>query len=90
MTERETIFDAIDRERLRQETLKAEGKFRYTLADPQMGAFERIACLTEELGEVARASLGEARLAEDGGDVTEELVQLAACCVAWLESRSDR
>lgn len=39
----------------------------------------RLAILVEEVGEIAAALQGE-------GDVQEELVQLAAVCVRWLES----
>lgn len=38
----------------------------------------RLAILVEEVGEIAQALQGE-------GDLQEELVQLAAVCVRWLE-----
>jgi hypothetical protein len=86
--ETQRIFDAITRERLRQDTLKAEGKFRFTLADrPGLSETEKLACLTEELGEVSRAVLGDLRLAETHSEVRKELIELAACVVAWLESK---
>lgn len=37
-----------------------------------------LAVLVEELGEIGRALQGE-------GDLDEELIQLAAVCVRWLE-----
>lgn len=39
---------------------------------------EMLAVLVEELGEIGRALQGE-------GDLDEELIQLAAVCVRWLE-----
>ena len=38
----------------------------------------RLAVLVEEVGEIASALQGD-------GDLQEELVQLASCCVRWLE-----
>ena len=39
---------------------------------------EMLAVLVEEIGEVGRALQGE-------GDLTEELIQMAAECIRWLE-----
>lgn len=39
---------------------------------------EYLAVLVEEIGEVASALQGD-------GDLKEELVQVASCCVRWLE-----
>jgi NTP pyrophosphatase (non-canonical NTP hydrolase) len=39
---------------------------------------DRLAVLVEEVGEIAAAIQGD-------GDLAEELVQLAAVCVRWLE-----
>jgi NTP pyrophosphatase (non-canonical NTP hydrolase) len=39
----------------------------------------RLAILVEEVGEIAAALQGE-------GDLEEELIQLAAVCVRWMES----
>ena len=70
------IFDEINAERDRQERI-LNGR---TCANPDVGDFERVAVLTEEVGEVARAildcDLAQTRL---------ELVQVAAVAVAWLE-----
>jgi NTP pyrophosphatase (non-canonical NTP hydrolase) len=38
----------------------------------------RLAILVEEVGEVAAALQGD-------GNLEEELIQIAACCVRWLE-----
>jgi NTP pyrophosphatase (non-canonical NTP hydrolase) len=82
---RDAIHALIDAERARQERLKAEGKLRATCLDPIDEAV-KLAALTEEVGEVARAVLGRSAWSRDGGDLTAELVQVAAVCVAWLES----
>lgn len=93
----EDAVRAIVAERRRQDKLKSEGRFRYTCADQEMGNHERHTCLSEEVGEVAEAILTLDGLAcararglkvGDEGDVQlrEELVQVAAICLAWLES----
>lgn len=50
---------------------------------------ERLACLCEELGEVARLVLARESLVSDGdaADVVlrDELSQVAALAVAWME-----
>ena len=46
----------------------------------KLGQLKRNAILGEEVGEVARAILER-----DKENLREELVQVAACCVAWLE-----
>lgn len=77
---RGAIFRDITKERQRQERLKAEGKFKYTCADAEMNAFDFLAVLGEEFGEVARA-INE----RDPVNMRDEIIQVAACCVAWLE-----
>ena len=81
-------LDAVLVERERQETLKAEGRFRYTCADVEMSDGERMCVLVEEVGEAARAVLEQRRLANDshGKDLRAELVQVAAVAVAWIEA----
>jgi len=80
------------RERHRQDDLKAEGRFRFTCADDGMSNTERLACLVEEVGEVAQEVLTQKgrRLARDteGSEeaLRKEITQVAAICVAWLES----
>jgi NTP pyrophosphatase (non-canonical NTP hydrolase) len=84
-----SVLDAVLNERDRQDALKAAGKFLYTCADPQMLSAEKCLVLTEECGEVARAVLNLHHFSRDyGADlgrVREELVQVAAVAVAWLE-----
>lgn len=79
MTATEHVLDEVARERLRQETLKAEGRFRHTCADRGMDDGEKLACLAEEVGEVAQAVLSNRMLTSDGGgDLRTELIHVAA------------
>lgn len=87
MSATEHVLNEVGRERLRQETLKAEGRFRYTCADSRMDDGEKLACLAEEFGEVAKAMLHNRMLVSDGGgDLRTELIHVAAVAVAWAES----
>jgi NTP pyrophosphatase (non-canonical NTP hydrolase) len=68
---------AIRVERMRQERLKAAGKFAATPAD-DIPDTDKLPMLVEEVGEVARAIC-------DGVGRYAELVQVAALALAWLE-----
>lgn len=85
---RPDLYEAIDDERFRQEQLKAAGRFLYTCADDGMEHVGRLAVLMEEVGEVARAVLELARLANDahGKNLRKELIQVAAVVHAWLSA----
>jgi NTP pyrophosphatase (non-canonical NTP hydrolase) len=75
------IFNSIRAERISQELLRAKGKFSHTLAtEPSMSNSYAVTVLTEELGEIARAVQDR-----NEANLREELIQLASCCVAWLE-----
>lgn len=82
----------ITRERERQEELKTAGRFQFTCADAGLTLAEKLACLMEELGEVAQEVLTQEgrRLARDTTGTPEglrkELVQVAAVALAWLEA----
>ena len=76
---RQDVLAEVGRERSRQEQLKAKGKFTYTCADAEMTDGQRLAVLVEEVGEVARAM-------NDGKGLREELIQVAAVAVAWVEA----
>lgn len=77
----EYIFDDIAAERGRQDRLRDMGKFDWTLADVEcFTPMAGVAPLGEEFGEVCRAILEKNPVG-----LREELVQLAACCVAWIE-----
>ena len=79
--ERGDAVMAILRERMRQEQLRAEGRFAHTAADPEMSDTAFLAVLMEEVGEVARAIND----GEGAKRLKDELVQVAAVCVARLE-----
>jgi hypothetical protein len=76
-----TILWDIRHERKRQESLRESGKFKATCATrgaDQMSDHECNTVLGEEVGEVARAIL-------ERTDLRDELIQVAAVCVAWIE-----
>jgi hypothetical protein len=86
----EIALTMVGKERRRQLVLKEQGKFKYTLSDPEMDEFVSAACLVEEMGEVSRACLVRAGLATDDIDISDaalvkELSQIAALSVAWME-----
>jgi hypothetical protein len=78
----EPICDDIIAERVRQDALRDAGKFPWTLADDhvQSRPWEGVVPLGEEFGEVCRALMDGTR-----AELRAELIQLAACCVAWVE-----
>lgn len=76
------VWDDVTNERYRQEKLRLSGKFSDTLASHHIASAEKLAVLAEEFGEVARevCELGSYE------NMRKELVQVAACCVAWCEA----
>jgi NTP pyrophosphatase (non-canonical NTP hydrolase) len=82
---RNAILWDVHAERLRQDELRAAGRFENTAAT-EPDPFRSLAFLTEEVGEVARAVIAASGAASDGGgDLRTELVQVAAVAVAWIE-----
>jgi NTP pyrophosphatase (non-canonical NTP hydrolase) len=82
-----SITEQIVNERRRQERLKEEGKFPWTLAAVGPSPEAKLAVLSEEFGEVAREvseHLTGKRLASVR--LRTELIQIAAVCVAWVEA----
>ena len=85
---RAKILTEVDGERTRQELLKVQGKFHATCATPYgLTEIERLAILAEEFGEVAKEVSDSLN---NGGKfdlkaLREELIQVAAVCVAWVE-----
>lgn len=69
----------VRKEILRQQQLQSEGKFTYIAYDKECPLIVRLAMLTEEVGEVARA-IQEL----DESNLKEELVQIAAIAVSWV------
>jgi hypothetical protein len=79
---RQAIYALIDAERERQ-AAKWSGEHLWGNGDCSSGFVEdivKVAVLAEECGEVARAVL------DDSDRLADELVQIAAVAVAWLES----
>ena len=77
----------IVRERERQDTFVENGTFPWNCSSPTAPPEYKLAVLSEEMGEVASAMLG------DMGDkrahdhvLRKELLQVAAVAVAWAES----
>jgi hypothetical protein len=82
------VFRAINAERLRQEQLRMEGRFKSTCAGHSLTDPEKAIILGEECGEVCGAIVQDERLANDRtqSDVRKEILHVAAVAVAWLES----
>lgn len=86
------VFALIHAERERQEHLFiVEKKFLFTCASPTAGPKRKLRVLVEEIGEVAQAidkleAARPAQLSTLNSHLSTELVQVAAVCVAWLES----
>lgn len=90
-----TVLAAIDAERDRQDSLIAAGRIPWNCADTEVTDDRKLAVLTEELGEVAKALLWVADPEAFDLDLRtlelrDELVQVAAVSVAWLESLDAR
>jgi NTP pyrophosphatase (non-canonical NTP hydrolase) len=75
-------------ERVRQEQLRAQGRFPYTCAGDGLTPAEKLAVLAEEFGEVAReiSDARNCRTEPNPKRLRAELVQVAAVAVAWVES----
>lgn len=83
---RRHILDQIEKERLRQEHLKRDGRFKYT--PDEVPLIRSTAMLTEELGEVARAALAVSGYVQEEltlDDCRKELIQVAAVAMAMVE-----
>jgi hypothetical protein len=103
-----TVLDEVASERMRQEQLKASGKFLWTCADNvalrqkverAITEPEKLAVLGEEFGEVSKEVVEEiiandrlepAKAAASRSKLRKELLEVAACCVAWVESLDAR
>jgi hypothetical protein len=83
------VFDLIHVERERQRTLLGQGQILFTLDSRVVDARRKLRIVVEEAGEVAAAidKLEESpRARRRRHDLLDELTQMAACCVAWLET----
>jgi NTP pyrophosphatase (non-canonical NTP hydrolase) len=85
---RQAIYALIDSERERQ-AAKWSAEHRWGNGDCSSDAVQsivKVAVLAEECGEVARAVLDHDHCGPLCGHLADELVQVAAVAVAWLES----
>jgi len=76
-------------ERLRQRQLFAARKLTFRVDSKAVGDWRKLRALVEELGEVAEAVdqlEAHPRSRQHRAHMLGELVQVAAVCVAWLES----
>lgn len=95
------VLDRLWLERLRQQELLRAGKLTFNCATAAISPDRKLRVLTEELGEIAEAidqlesvTLGrkefrgafEARRKGKLAHLRDELTQLTACGIAWLES----
>ena len=87
------VFAAIARERVRQRELLLAGNITFDVASPIPDDNRKLRVLVEEVGEVAEAmdrleqnapNKRQHRIAR--ANIREELIQVAAVAVAWLES----
>jgi len=80
------VLEEVLREVARQFELKAAGRFTHSIGDAEMTPTQKLAVLMEEVGEVSRITLELEGLANDkhNGDLRTELIQVAACGVAWV------
>lgn len=76
----------IQQERERQKELLAAGKIIDDVASPATTGLARFRVLLEEVGEVAHAIDQVKHHGLAAGNIGTELIQVAAVCVAWLES----
>jgi len=86
-TQTEDVLVEVGNERMRQNELKAAGRFEYSCADIELSNFERLTILMEEVGEACRAALEENKLSHDVSErnLRTELIQIAAVAVACVE-----
>lgn len=85
---RAEIYDAISDERERQERMRIEKGWAWSMGTPGVPHIQKLMPLMEEAGEVARAVRVETGFATDrpGHALRAELIQLAACAVGFLEA----
>lgn len=85
-----TVLADVHAERVRQESLRISGKFTWTCEDMGISDPEKLAVLAEEFGEVSRIVadhlIYSRSLPETSKHLRDELIQVAAVCVAWCEA----
>ncbi len=88
------VIERVAQERHRQNTLFAEGNISFTCASRIADPNRKLRVLVEEVGEVAEAidilELTKAGRKAAIKHLRDELTQVAAVAVAWLESMEDK
>lgn len=79
------IFYRAVKERNRQVELQAAGRFKYLCDDPALSNADVYAILGEEFGEVGTEVSKQREGAYDADHLAEELIQVIAVSMAWLE-----
>lgn len=93
----ERVLQCVMNERYRQEQFKADGEFQYSCMDvhPDISNYRKATILGEEMGEVCNVVNELDNVKPDGNDedlarlksaLRQELIQVAAVAVAWVES----
>lgn len=85
------IFEEILDERVRQEHLKIERDWKWSMATPYVESYKKLMPLMEEVGEVAHAvrvteGFAVAGNTHENHGLRVELIQVAACAVAWIQA----
>ena len=85
------IYADIITERARQERLLVERGWKWSMATPGIDHSLKLMPLMEEVGEVAHAvrvaqGFEVAGNSHDNHGLRAELIQVAACAVAWVEA----
>ncbi len=85
------VFADVSHERDRQERLLVERDWKWTMATPFIEPALKLMPLMEEVGEVAHAvrrqeGFAVAGNSHDNHGLRAELIQVAACAVAWVEA----
>ena len=81
----EAALELVRDERRRQDGLKAAGRFAFTCADLAPDLM-KLPILAEEVGEVSRLLCEAFQHELDEKRLREELVQVAAVALAWIEA----
>jgi hypothetical protein len=83
---RSTGYQRIRREREHQRDLFRRGRISFDVASPIIDVRRKFRVLAEEVGEVAHAIDQVENHGMVASNIKLELIQVAAVCVAWLES----
>jgi NTP pyrophosphatase (non-canonical NTP hydrolase) len=87
ISKRVDVFaDRVFIERLRQESLRQQGKFKNDCSDPRSHPQINLAVLAEEFGEVAREVCEYQNTGIMSSNLENELIEVAAVACSWWEA----